>query len=81
VKAAAVRKCATDHDAAAIEAAIEAVTEREELPIEVDGDDLEEKLTHLLLAARIHARVADGEDFKTAFRVVLGEVRDVLTNE
>ena len=45
------------------------------------GDDAEERLTHLLLAKRIHERMAEGEAFKDAFRAEMGAVRDLLTNE
>lgn len=81
MKAAAVRRCAERYDGAALDAAIEAYTEREEELLEVEGHDAEERLTHLLLARRIRERMEGGEDFKEAFRAEMGAVRDVLTNE
>ena len=81
MKAAAVRDAAARYDSAQIAAAIEGVTEREALELEVDGEDLGEKLTHLLLAARIRARMDSGEELKDAFRAEMASVRDTLKNE
>lgn len=82
MKAPAVRAVAGAFSSAAIAEAIEAIAERGEEPtsVVVDGDDLGEKLTHLLLAARIRARVDAGEDLKDAFRAEMAAVRDTLAN-
>lgn len=81
MKASDVRKAAKAYDSDQIAAAIEAITEREEETLDVGGADMGERLTHLLLAQRIRARVDGGEDLKDAFRAVLGEVRETLQNE
>jgi len=80
VKAAAVKKAASDYTSVQLAEAIEAVTEREEEILAVDGDDMGERLTHLLLAARIRARVDAGEELKDAFRAEMASVRDTIAN-
>ncbi|MCB9679957.1 MAG: hypothetical protein H6733_00670 [Alphaproteobacteria bacterium] len=81
MKVPAVKKAAQAYSAAQLEAAIEAITEREEELLDVDGDDMEERLTHLLLAQRIVTRVEAGEAFKDVVRQELGAVRDILAND
>lgn len=83
MKAPAVRRCAQTYTGEQIEAAVEAIAERgEEHPeVLVEGDDLGEKLTHLLLAQRIRARTDAGEDPKDAFRAEMASVRDILAND
>jgi len=81
VKAAVVRKLAGDHTAAELEAGAEAIAEREEDELGVDGDDLGEKLTHLMLALRVRQRVDAGEELKAAWRDEMRSVRALLTNE
>jgi hypothetical protein len=81
VKAAEVKRLAESASPEAIADAIEAITEREADPSWVHGEDVSEKLTHLLLAQRILERVAAGASVKDAFRAELAGVRDVLTNE
>lgn len=81
MKAGAVRKVAKAYSSVQIAEAIEAITEREEEILEIDGEDMGERLTHLLLAARIRAAVDEGEELKAAFRAVMGDVRETLTNE
>lgn len=80
MKAGAVRSVALDHTLSEIDAAIEAITEREEEVLEVEGDDMGERLTHLLLARRVRARIDAGEDEKSAFRAEMGAVRGTLKN-
>lgn len=81
MKAAVVRKLAGDHTAAELEAGAEAIAEREEDELGVDGDDLGEKLTHLMLALRVRQRVDAGEELKAAWRDEMRSVRALLTNE
>jgi hypothetical protein len=80
VKAAVVRKLAAEHDLVTLEAAAEAIAEREEDVLGVDGDDLGEKLTHLMLAGRVRRRVDAGDDLKTAWREEMASVRSLLQN-
>jgi hypothetical protein len=80
MKAGVVRQLATAHDLAALEAAAEAIAEREEEILAVEGHDIGERLTHLLLAARIRRRIDAGEDPKDAFRSEMASVRDILSN-
>ncbi len=80
MKVGAVKQAAQEHSLDAIDAAIEALTEREEELLAIEGDDLGERLTHLLLARRIRARVEAGEAFKDAFRAEMSTVRETLKN-
>ncbi len=80
MKAPVVKALAETYDAAQLAAFVEAISEREEDPAEVAGDDVGEKLTHVLLAQRIRARVDAGEAPKDAFRAEMAGVRTVLTN-
>lgn len=81
MKAASVRKAAQAYTSAQLAEAIEAVTEREEEILSIEGEDMGERLTHMLLAQRIRSRVDAGEDLKDAFRAEMGSVRDTLTND
>lgn len=81
MKANVVRKLAETHDAAALGAAAESIAEEGVDTLGVEGDDLGEKLTHLMLALRLRARVDAGEAMKDAFRAEMAGVREVLTNE
>ncbi len=80
MKAGEVRRLAKSHDKAALEACRDQVFAGEGFAFEVKGEDDGERLTHILLAIRIATAVADGTDFKTAFRDVIGTVRTVLTD-
>lgn len=80
MKPPAVKKAAT-YSAQQLADAIEAISEREEEILEVDGDDMGERLTHLLLASRIRARVDAGEDAKDAFRAEMAAVRETIRND
>jgi len=80
VKPAEARRLAERHDADALQAAAEALGDEREPAIAITGGDEGEKLTHVLLALRIRARLDAGEDLKTAYRAVMGEVRSVLSN-
>jgi hypothetical protein len=81
VKAPAVRKLAERHSLAELEAAAEALSEEQPAAIEVEGEDDGERLTHLLLAARIRRRMDEGLPLKEAFREQMGQVRALLDNE
>ena len=64
-----------------LEAAAERLLKEEAPSIEVYGKELGEKLTHVLLATRIRARLDRGQGLREAYRAVMGEVRGVLSNE
>ncbi len=81
MKATVVRSLAERHSVEELESAAEAMSEREEDPLAVEGGDLGEKLTHVMLAIRVRARVDGGEALKDAFRAEMAGVRDVLANE
>lgn len=81
MKASAVRQAATDYTVAQLSEAIEAITDREEEILDVDGEDIGERLTHLMLARRIRERVELGQDMKEAFRAEMGKVRATLQND
>ena len=80
MKPPAVKKAAAAYTTEQLAAAIEAVTEREEELLAVDGDDMGERLTHLLLALRIRQRMDAGEDAKDAFRAEMASVRETVSN-
>lgn len=81
MKAAAVRRLANERSADELAHAIEALVDAEQDELGVEGDDLGEKLTHLMLAQRVRARIDAGEDPTVAFRSEMASVRTVLTNE
>ncbi len=81
MKASVIRELAQNHDAAALEEAADQLAEGNPLDIEVRGDDEGEKLTHLMLAARLRRRFDSGEDEREAFRALMAEVRDVVRND
>ena len=81
MKASAIRKLARTHTLAELQAGAESITEREVDSLGVDGEDLGEKLTHIMLAMRIVTRVEAGEALKDAFRTEMSGVRDLLENE
>jgi hypothetical protein len=81
VKAAEARRLATEHDQAALAAAIARLMDEQDAAITIEGEDHGEKLTNCLLAARIRERVDRGEPLKDAFRAVMAEVRVVVSNE
>lgn len=80
MKASAVRRVAERYTSAQLAEAITALTEQEDELLEVDGEDLGERLTHLLLAQRVRGRMDAGEDLKDAFRAEMAAVRDTLAN-
>jgi hypothetical protein len=49
-------------------------------PVEVEGEDEGERLTHVMLAQRVRAAVDAGADAGDAFREVMASVREVLTD-
>jgi hypothetical protein len=82
VKPAEARRLAAAHTNDELERAAAALCDEKDPPIEVNGKDHGEKLTHVLLATRIRARMdSNGEELKDAFREIMRGVRDVLTNE
>lgn len=81
MKAAVIRKLAAEHGLEALAAGAEAIAEREVDELGVEGDDLGEKLTHIMLAMRIRERVDAGEELKDAFRAEMSGVRDLLSND
>lgn len=80
MKAGVVRKLAREHDLPTLEAAAAALLGGEGAPFEIGGEDDGERLTHVMLAQRIRARVDAGEDLKAVFREVMGGVRTVMTD-
>ena len=81
MKPAEARRLAEERTVAELEQAAASLCEEAEPPFEVRGGDPGERLTHVLLATRIRARVDGGEPLRDAFRAVMAEVRGVLTNE
>lgn len=81
MKAAVVKRLAEERTLAELQRGAEAIAERETDELGVEGDDLGEKLTHLMLAMRIRERIDGGEDPKAAFRAEMSSVREVLANE
>jgi len=80
MKAGVIRKLAQAHAQTELDVAADALAEGEPVTIEVIGEDDGERLTHLMLASRVRARVDAGTSLKEAFREVMGEVRGVISN-
>jgi hypothetical protein len=80
MKASVVRKLASEHSVGQLQAAADALSEREVDVLGVDGADDGEKLTHLMLAIRVAKRVEKGEALKDAFRLEMNGVRALLEN-
>ncbi len=80
MKAAEVRRLARDLDLNTLLACRDSVFSGSPFTVDVHGEDDGERLTHVLLAIRIAEAVADGAEFKSAFRDALGTVRTVLTD-
>lgn len=81
MKAKVIRDVASRLSVDEIDARIEAISEHEQDPEDIDGEDVGEKLTHLMLARRCRARIDAGEELKSVFREVMRDVRGVLENE
>jgi hypothetical protein len=81
LKASSIRKIAEKYTLEELANAAEVISEEERDPLGVDGEDLGEKLTHVMLAMRIREKVEQGQDLRSAFREQLGEVRSLLENE
>ena len=81
MKASAIRKIAEKFTLAELANAAEVIAEEERDPLGVEGEDLGEKLTHVMLAMRIREKVEGGQELRVAFREQLGEVRSLLENE
>lgn len=81
MKASSIRKIAEKYTLEELANAAEVISEEERDPLGVDGEDLGEKLTHVMLAMRIREKVEQGQDLRSAFREQLGEVRSLLENE
>lgn len=81
MKASAIRKLASTYDAPTLQAAADALIEEQQPIIEIEGEDEGEMLTHVNLALRIREQMDAGEDLRVAFRAVMGDVRELLTNE
>ncbi|MFP4089124.1 MAG: DUF6952 family protein [Cyclobacteriaceae bacterium] len=61
-------------------AAEEALVEDQPLPIEIEGDDEGEKLTHILAAIFVLEQMkSQGSDFKTALREYTRRVRESIS--
>lgn len=80
MKPAEARRLAVAHTALELGEAAEALGEERDPHFDVAGEDHGERLTHVLLAMRIRARIDGGEDVKDAYRHVMAGVRGVLTN-
>ena len=80
MKAAVIRKLSRAHDAATLAACAEALMGGAAPPVEVEGEDDGERLTHVMLAQRVRAAVDGGADAGEAFREVMSSVREVLTD-
>lgn len=81
MKAKAVRAAASSYTSEQLAEAVEAITEHENELLDIEGEDMGERLTHLLLALRIRARMDGGEELKTAFRAEMHAVRETLKND
>ena len=82
MKSAETRRLAETYSLEELAHAASHLGNEQEPEIAVAGEDIGEKLTHVLLAMRIRERMElSGDSLREAFRAVMGEVRHVLTNE
>ncbi|MDF9795946.1 hypothetical protein OKW21_001209 [Catalinimonas alkaloidigena] len=80
MKIAVVKKLVENQSLEDLISAEEALVEEQPLPIEVNGEDEGEKLTHILAAIFILERMKDeGVDFKSALREYTRRVRESIS--
>lgn len=80
MKIPAIKKLVENYSAEQLMAAEEALVEEQPLPIEVEGEDEGEQLTHILAAVYIHDRMdKEGCDFKLALREYTKKVRESIS--
>jgi hypothetical protein len=72
-----IKRLVGEHGAEELDAAANAFEETGQSPIEVNGDDDGDKLTNLLIAAQVRARVDGGESLQQALRDVSKSVREL----
>lgn len=80
MKPAEARRLAVERTSIELDEAAAVLSDEKDPHFEIAGEDHGEKLTHVLLALRIRARIDGGEDVKDAFRHVMAGVRGVLAN-
>jgi len=79
MKIPAIKKAVETHSLNDLKAAENALYEELEMPIEVEGDDEGEKLTHVLAAIHIKEDMLHkGMDFKDALRAYTHRVRNSI---
>jgi sensor histidine kinase regulating citrate/malate metabolism len=74
------RRLARTYDLDALQRAAAALAEERDAAFPILGDDHGARLTHVLLAIRIRAKIDGGADERDAYRAVMADVRTVLTN-
>ncbi|MCX7743804.1 MAG: hypothetical protein N2167_04475 [Flavobacteriales bacterium] len=78
MKIPAIKKLVEQADMESLRQAEQSLYDEQPLPIEVDGEDEGEKLTHVLAAIYIKERMAQGDDFTTALRAYSQRVRNSI---
>lgn len=79
MKIPAIRKLVEDYSRETLQAAEEALANEEQAPIEVEGEDEGEQLTHVFAALFIKEEIEKGVDFKTALREYTRKVRESIS--
>jgi hypothetical protein len=74
-----IKKLVETYDAAALQAAENAIAEGETPKIEIEGEDEGEQLTHAYAAYWIKTKMEEGIDFKTALREYTQRVRQSIS--
>lgn len=79
MKIPAIKKLVETYSAEQLASAEEAIMEEQALPIEVEGDDEGEQLTHILAAIFcLEDMNENGSDFRTAIRKYSQKVRNSI---
>jgi len=79
MKIPAIKKAVENYTVAQLQQAEAALLEEQPLPIEIEGVDEGEKLTHILAALFVKEEIANGNDLMTAVRAYSQRVRNSIS--
>ncbi|TXC78591.1 DUF6952 family protein [Luteibaculum oceani] len=79
MKISAIKKAVEHYDLKSLEQAEEALMNEQSLPIEIEGEDEGEQLTHIIAAKEIRKEMESGVDSKQALRNYTQRVRNSIS--
>lgn len=79
MKIPAIKKAVENYTVEQLQAAEAALLEEQPLPIEIEGADEGEKLTHILAAIFVKEEMDNGSDLMTAVRAYSQRVRNSIS--